>query len=218
MAGKTKGGPRRARDAYHHGDLRPALIEAARRIVEREGPGEVSLRAVAREAGVSQAAPYHHFDDKAALLAALAAEGFREFTAAMLFQAKGSTDPGERLSALGVGYVLFAAKNASLFRLMHGPAFESFLSSAEFREAADVSFATLREAIEECAPEASKGQIAHACAATWALVHGIAMLCVDGRLAFLLDLRNLAATTRKHMEFMDVQSALANWEQHTERA
>ena len=61
---------------YHHGDLRRALVEAAERILENEGPSALSLRAVAREAGVSAAAPYHHFKDKNELLAAIAQEGF----------------------------------------------------------------------------------------------------------------------------------------------
>jgi hypothetical protein len=123
-------------------------------------------------------------------------------------QAKGASDPGERLSALGVGYVLFAAQNAALFRLMHGPSFESFAASAEFREAADASFALLREAVEACLQKAARSQIAQACAAAWALVHGTAVLYVDGRLGTFLDTRNLAATTRKLTQLLDVRQAL----------
>jgi AcrR family transcriptional regulator len=202
---KTKGS---AAGAYHHGDLRRALIDAARRIVESEGAAEVSLRAVAREAGVSQAAPYHHFADKNALLAALAANGFRDFADAMRIQAKGVSDPDERLGALGVGYVLYAAKNAALFRLMHGPSCESFVASAEFKEAADAGFALLRDAVDACLPKATRTQIAHACAAAWALVHGTAVLYADGRLGALLDTRNLAATTRKLTQLLDVRQVL----------
>src|SRR5665213_3923660 len=90
---------------YHHGDLRRALVDAARRILEAEGPTALSLRAVAREAGVSPAAPYHHFKDKAELLDAVADEGWQMLDAGMA-KAKAAADPRDKLTALGIAYVL----------------------------------------------------------------------------------------------------------------
>ncbi|PHY17481.1 TetR/AcrR family transcriptional regulator [Caulobacter sp. BP25] len=104
---------------YHHGDLSRALIGAARKILETDGPAALSLRAVAREAGVSPAAPYHHFKDKAQLLEAVAHEGWVELDAA-LSKARASTrDPSERMSNLGVAYVCFARDNPALYRVMY---------------------------------------------------------------------------------------------------
>jgi AcrR family transcriptional regulator len=92
---------------YHHGDLRRALIDAARRLLEAEGPSALSLRAVAREAGVSPAAPYHHFKDKAELLEAVAQEGWAKLDE-RLGRAKSVAPSQDAMTALGVAYVLFA--------------------------------------------------------------------------------------------------------------
>src|ERR1700750_2993966 len=89
---------------YHHGDLRRALVEAARRLLESEGPTALSLRAVAREAGVSPAAPYHHFKDKAELLDAVAHEGW-ELLEQQMAEAKDKAVGRGQMNALGVAYV-----------------------------------------------------------------------------------------------------------------
>src|SRR6186997_1076837 len=89
---------------YHHGDLRRGLVDAARRILEADGPTALSLRAVAREAGVSPAAPYHHFKDKGELLDAVAQEGWDMLNAQML-EAKSKAEGRAQLNALGVAYV-----------------------------------------------------------------------------------------------------------------
>ena len=103
---------------YHHGDLRRALIDAARRLLESEGPSALSLRAVAREAGVSPAAPYHHFKDRAALLYAIAHQGNVALNEAMKAAFEGSEPGRDRIIAVGVTYVEFALKNPALYRLM----------------------------------------------------------------------------------------------------
>ena len=104
---------------YHHGDLRRALIEAARRILENEGPGALSLRAVAREAKVSPAAPYHHFKDKGELLQAVAHEGWEALGDVMEEGRNKAETPRDRMSAIGVGYVQFARDNPALYRVMY---------------------------------------------------------------------------------------------------
>ena len=102
---------------YHHGDLRRALIEAAERILEREGPQALSLRAVAREAGVSPAAPYHHFKDKSDLLLAIAEAGFEALGEALKAAIGGS--PEGKLNLIGPAYVRFARANPALYRVMY---------------------------------------------------------------------------------------------------
>ncbi len=103
---------------YHHGDLRRALAEAALRIVQRDGLPALSLRAVAREAGVSPAAPYHHFHDKQELMMAVGQEGFRRLTVVMEAAIAAAACPQAALSAIGVEYVCFARQNPELYTLM----------------------------------------------------------------------------------------------------
>ncbi len=109
------GAPRR----YHHGDLSRALVSAGRRILEREGPDALSLRAVAREAGVSPAAPYHHFKDKSELLEAVAHEGWEELGEAVKEARKRASDAHVALGEIGVAYVSFARQHPALYRIMY---------------------------------------------------------------------------------------------------
>jgi len=109
-----------ARKAYHHGELRESLLEAAEALLEQDGPAGLSLRKVGRQLGVTPGAPYRHFEDKDALLAALATEGFRKLRAAMLATQEGAADGQERLRRAGVGYLQFASAHPELFRLMFG--------------------------------------------------------------------------------------------------
>ena len=108
--------------AYHHGDLRRALLDAALLMVEREGPKGLSLRAVARLAGVSPAAPYRHFSGKEGLLAAVAREGLNALAESM--ESASAENVGLALAefrAIALAYVKFAAANPSHFRVMFGP-------------------------------------------------------------------------------------------------
>jgi len=176
-----------AKAAYHHGDLRAALVAAARAMVESDGADAVSLRAVAKAAGVSQAAPYHHFADKQALLSAVAAQGFRDFTAMMLSQVNEADPPQHRLNMLGLGYVKFALRHPLLFRLMEGAPFQSDDADPELAEARRDSLTPLVAIVSACLPDAGEDEIKTACAAAWSLVHGMATLWNDGRLSILLD-------------------------------
>lgn len=113
---KTRKPPKPAR-AYHHGDLRAALLQAALDMLEADGSAGLSLRAVAKAVGVSEAAPYHHFADKEALERALAAEGFGRLTD-RLTGALMASGPGEDLHHLAAAYIGFALEARGLFRLM----------------------------------------------------------------------------------------------------
>src|SRR5919199_1636107 len=103
---------------YHHGALKTALLDAADALLDEGGAGAVSLREAARRAGVSATAPYRHFADKEALLAALATRGFEQFGAALDEAARDASDP---LAAMGLAYVRFALARPGRFRLMFGP-------------------------------------------------------------------------------------------------
>lgn len=192
---------------YHHGDLRSALVAAARDIVEREGPEEVSLRAVARAAGVSQAAPYHHFADKQALLAAVAADGFREFREVMLERAGEAAAPYQRLKGLGLGYVAYGVAHPALFRLMQGPAFQENGIYPDLDAARQKSYLPLANAVADCLPGASREKIRAACAGAWSIVHGMAILASDGRLASLVDLSDLETATEAIIYQLDIEKA-----------
>jgi AcrR family transcriptional regulator len=169
------------KESYHHGDLRRALLDASLRLIAEEGFGALSLREVARRAGVTHAAPYRHFADKEALLAAVAEEGFRAMTAQMKQEMAPCTAPLERLAACGVAYVVFAVRHAAHFRVMFGPHFTQPL--APQRE--DVNaFGVLMEALVEAQragdlPRGDPRQLALTC---WSLVHGLANLWVDRQL------------------------------------
>jgi len=109
-----------SRASFHHGDLKAELVAAAKKMVQKDGAENLSLRGVARAAGVSEAAPYNHFSDKNALLAEVAASGFRDLQAKI---AKEDSSKKSKLNAIdnsGVAYVEFAVENPALFRLMFG--------------------------------------------------------------------------------------------------
>ncbi len=163
---------------YHHGDLRRALLAAGLSLLEKHGPAQVSLREVARVAGVSHNAPYRHFNSREALLAALAADGFEALGAAMERAAEGLTG-FERLRALGTAYLVFARARPPVYLLMFGPVLEKNLFP-ELKAVAARSFEALRQAIEAITPEATRRAAA---IGAWALVHGLSHLIADRQLS-----------------------------------
>ena len=197
-----------SKENYHHGDLRTALIAKARAIVESDGPNAVSLRGVAKAAGVSQAAPYHHFKDKHSLLAAVAAEGFDELTNCMTERAHAQSKPIDQLRALGAGYAAYAVANPSLFKLMQGPIFQGENVDDALRKAREASAAPLVAAVSACLPGASQKQIMTACAAAWSLVHGMATLIADGRLKTLIDTDDVNAAADQITRHLAIEACL----------
>ena len=158
---------------YHHGDLRRALIDAAAKIVRKQGAGAVTLREVARTAGVSHNAPYRHFDSLGALLAAIATEGFEEFGAALRAAAEEEPDAKFRRNAIGGAYLRFALDNPKLYRLMFGAELDKS-DHPELRAASDAAFSILTGTL------ARSGKTGHADAINaWAFVHGLAHLVLD---------------------------------------
>lgn len=189
---------------YHHGDLRAALVAEARRMVERGGPDSVSLRAVAKAAGVSAAAPYHHFKDKHALLEAVAADGFKAFRERMIEFGRDAGDDLERLDSFGAGYVTFAVEHPHLFRLIHGPTFRAGAISQDLQDARTRSATVLTGAVSAYLPDASEQEILTASAAAWSIVHGAATLMIDGRLSTLIDHDDAASAARTIVHLLDI--------------
>jgi AcrR family transcriptional regulator len=169
--------PDPARSTYHHGALRPALIAAARTLLDEGGAKAVGLRETARRVGVSPTATYRHFRDKDSLLAAVAAEGFRAFGKALDDVARNCRP----LSAMGRAYVEFALANPGLFRLMFGAQIRDRDKFPELTEAADAAFARLK-AVAVTARAPPDSDVDAAAVAAWSLVHGLSHLLLDGML------------------------------------
>jgi AcrR family transcriptional regulator len=131
---------------YHHGALRDALLEAAERVLERGGLSGLTLRAVAREAGVSHAAPTHHFGDLTGLVSELAAIGFRQFNAAMAAAGAAGASPIEKAMARARAYVAYAQAHPGMYGLMFRTE-RLDMSRPSLHEAASASFAGLAGAI-----------------------------------------------------------------------
>ncbi len=165
-------------DTYHHGNLRAELIRSAEVILKKEGLMQLSLRGVARRAGVSQTAPYRHFRDKAALLAAVAAGGFRSLATAMQAQLAQVDGRRGRMLEIGRGYLAFAIENRAVFRLMFGPEIPDKSAYPELRDAANAAFAVLANESSATAPSGTPD----AAIAAWSFIHGLAMLTIDGQL------------------------------------
>ena len=169
------------RVAYHHGNLRPALVEAATALLEERGALGVTLRGAARRAGVSQTAPYRHFPDKEALLAAVAEGGFRRLGEAMTRAARPHrANPARALEAMAIAVVRFAAHHGAHYRLMCGPAVRG-RNHPGLREAALAAWRLLTVTVTECqrAGWIRPGDPAALAFVLWSLVHGLSTLLVD---------------------------------------
>lgn len=174
-----------AKNTYHHGDLRQSLINAAIALISEEGINDLSLRQVARRVGVSHNAPYRHFEDKEALLAAVAEQGFQSLRVAMETARQViPPDSPQRLEAIGIAYVHFALAHPFHYRLMFGDYRCNLSKYSALAETAQQSFMVLVSTIME-------GQIAgifrladpvDMARVAWSLVHGQSMLGLDNKL------------------------------------
>ena len=175
---------------YHHGALHEALLKAAEKVLERDGLQGLTLRAAAREAGVSHAAPTHHFRDLTGLVSELAAIGFRRFNAAMAAAGTSAPSPLDRAMAKAKAYVAYARAHPGMYGLMFRTE-RLDMTRPSLHEAANASFAGLAGSIgasrhEQIAAEALSLDQAAAIARAWSLVHGFTMLLLDGRLSDIL--------------------------------
>jgi AcrR family transcriptional regulator len=184
--------PRAKRPAtYHHGDLRRALVDAAVPLLRTGGAEGLTLRAVAREAGVSQTAPYRHFADRAALVAAVADDGFRRLHKRLTAAARAPGRTTGRvqhtarggLQAIALAYVRFALEHPEEYRVMFGR--EVAAAPAAEGSARQEVFALLRDGIATLQTQGlvRGGDPSVIALSAWSLVHGLAMLALDGQLS-----------------------------------
>lgn len=203
---------------YHHGDLHEALLQAAERVLERDGLAGLTLRAVAREAGVSHAAPTHHFGDLTGLLSELAAIGFRRFNTAMMAARASETHPLMKALANAKAYVAYAQKHPGMYSLMFRTE-RLDMTRPSLNEAASASFRGLANSVaagrqDAGVPTQFTGEVealsldqAAAIARNWSLVHGFTMLLLDGRLKDILH-RLPAGTTADELLNAMMKSAI----------
>lgn len=171
-----------AKETYHHGNLRKALMASAMRCVESQGVENLSLRALAREVGVSQAAPYRHFEDKIALMSALASEGFHRLANDMR-AAMGDieSDPVGAFQRGGQAYVRFAQQHPQIYRLMYSMRAEEF-DDEEMVSCHDEAFTLLERTLDVGLESGAFKPLNKEAIvlASWSLVHGYAQLVIDG--------------------------------------
>jgi len=161
--------------AYHHGDARAALLTAAAALLEQEGAAGLSLRQVAEKAGLSRQAPYNHFANKEAMLAELAADGFR-ILSARISDAGAQSAPIDRLAFAADAYIGFGTERPAVFRLMFTRDLVNLSRHPAVQAEADAAMARLSAIVGEVVPVF---KVADATLAAWSLVHGYTSLCIE---------------------------------------
>jgi AcrR family transcriptional regulator len=170
---------RKALNTYHHGDLRDALVRAALKEVELGGPEAISMSALAKKLGVSQPAPYRHFADREALLTAVTAEAFRQFSA-ILRELVNKPSKRSKLSRFAQATLAFGLRRNGIYRLMFASRVMACApKDSELHAAAIETFGLLLEALE--APAVGFVRERHALK-IWAALHGVIMLAEQGLL------------------------------------
>jgi AcrR family transcriptional regulator len=182
-AGSARGTPAQ-KAGYHHGDLRRALLDATLRLVDQHGPQGFTLRAAARAAGVTAGATYHHFEDKDALLTAVAEEGFELFRHALQEAAqRPAPSARERSRNVGVAYVLFAVRHPTRFRVMVGYGVQARLRQEGGGSSAMATYELVRDVLIEGLKDKPTDTISSAeVLGWWSVVHGLSFLAIDGHL------------------------------------
>jgi AcrR family transcriptional regulator len=176
---------------YHHGDLRDALVHAALREAEQGGPEAISIKALAKQLGVSQPAPYRHFADREALLAAVTAEAFRQFSA-VLREAISKPSTRSKLSRFAQATLAFGLRRNGIYRLMFASRTMACTSKgSELHTAAMETFALVLDALEAPAVGLLRERFA---LQIWAALHGVVMLAEQGLLT-----GEIAKTTREEL-------------------
>jgi AcrR family transcriptional regulator len=179
--------------SYHHGDLRRSLIEAGRMLLARNGTGGLSLREVAKVAGVSHTAPYRHFKDKADLLAAIAEAGFVQLRADSEATARRyREDPLQQYTHCAAQYVRFAVENPETAHLMFGGGLDMRKAPASLKQASWATFELLIDIIENGKEEGlyKSVETMDLAVTSWSGIHGLSLLIVNGYLARLASTEN----------------------------
>lgn len=170
--------PTKPAKSYHHGDLRNALLKAAREVLEERGPSFLSLREISRRVGVSAPSAYHHFPSRDAIALGLAEQGAREMAECLKV---GVCDGRDTLAPYGEAYVAFVRANPALYRLMFGEGFPAVLRHSQaIRELRERSYTIMKSSLEK---RLSDAELPIAGLFLWALVHGLGLLLIDGQAA-----------------------------------
>ena len=184
--------------AYHHGDLRTALVEEAAAMISDDGAASVTMRAIGGRLGVSRAAPYRHFPDKTALLVAVAVQGFERLR--LRLESLAATDSPasvDRLLRMGEEYVRFALEHPAHYRLMWGKEAIARQNEPELREAAGALLEHLVDAIgsHQRSGEMPPGDARARAYVAWSAVHGLASLLIEGQIDPNVDVDGLIRQT-----------------------
>lgn len=183
-APKPRRGAAPAADRYHHGNLRSSLIEHGLRALEEVGPADVSLRDIARRAGVSANAVYHHFADKEALLAALATVGFGQLGRALDAASRRPEPPRASFLAVGMAYIGFAIGHPALFRLMYG----GFTANQTDPALVEASISGFEDSVTMLASYSGRDPedptVVDDALVVWSVVHGLSHLALNGQLGY----------------------------------
>lgn len=194
------------RPQYHHGDLRAALLKVAAKMIAEQGIESLTLRALSERIGVSRTAPYRHFVDKSALLAAVAEEGFnRLFKKIQTAMQQAEADTIDQFQKMGVAYVQFAIDNPTHYRLMLTCETDSHDIYPDLEKAGEKVFDLLVETIKKGQTEKKfkPGDPLNLAYVVWAAVHGLAALMIDAQIHHEVDIEGLANfTTRTVVEGM----------------
>ena len=171
--------------SYHHGDLKNALIKVGVKILAKEGVSGLSLRKVAKQAGVSHAAPYSHFADKQALIAAISTEGFKQLYKQIASVREAHQDPSALLLETAGTYIQFAMKEPDRFKLMFSSVIEKEKDYPEFVTASQENFQQLVSVVETCqqAGLLNDGPSDLMAISVWSSVHGMIMLILEGQVS-----------------------------------
>ena len=157
--------------SYHHGNLKQELIDCACRLCERDGYTKLSIRSLAKESGVSQTAPYRHFETKEALYASVATDGFKKLSKACYIDADEKITKKD-LVEIAYRYIEFGLKNANTYDLMFGTAVGNFAEYPELLESANSTYENMRLSFSKLASD-SDDVIAFKCITLWSMVHGL---------------------------------------------
>ena len=163
-------------------DLRRTVLDASLEVIEQKGLGALSMREVARRAGVSHQAPYHHFGDREGILAAIALDGFTRLHAAMAKAVAKLADPVDRLNAVGGAYIAFAVRYPSHFKIMFRSEMVEMERYPELHACADRAFNLLTSIVGEVASRRRAKDPQALVIASWSLAHGVATLLLEGKL------------------------------------
>jgi len=169
---------------YHHGDLKNALIKAGIEILSKEGIDALSLRKVAKRAGVSHTAPYAHFVDKQALIAAIAAEGYKKLYEKLFAAQTSQKDSLARLMAAAHAYLQFALDQPDHFRITFSGVVEAEQNYPDYVEQSKRCFALVVTVIEECQARGlfARGDTKLVAVSTWSFIHGFVHLLLANQL------------------------------------